>query len=509
MKRLKYFMIAFIFMCFVGICNVNAEVARVPGQITTKEDLIYYIYYYGGSAKIVGDKVQLTSSLDLNVVLLFANTEAITLDLNGYHLYFSGSDAIKVLSGSTKNITITDSSKSDNDYIRAQSAIAIYNYGLSVVTVENTKVISNGNDKMTIYGAGGNTTNVVNTEVQSQYKGIVASTSSKINVKNSNVVFGNPNGDCGICVSGSNAVVNVNNSNVTMSDSATSAKAIHVNAATSSVNINGGTFKSSNYAMLVSAGTVVVNGGEFVSTSNSGVKLESGAKATFNTAKIKSSNGTAYWALLMPSTASLSSYVGTDYFVDNSSTALDSEAGVLYTTTKEINFYAKPKTAKLSTTTYVYNGYRKAPSVVVKDANGKTLVKDTDYKLTYQSGRVYVGKYYVQITYINKYASFGTKKLYFVINPKPTSIYKLTAGDNKFTVTINKMKTQTTGYQVMYSTSSKFSSYKTYKIKNTSNKVTLKGLNKKKYYVKVRTYKVVNGVTYYSSWSKVKTVVTK
>ena len=71
------------------------------------------------------------------------------------------------------------------------------------------------------------------------------------------------------------------------------------------------------------------------------------------------------------------------------------------------------------------------------------------------------------------------------------------------------MKTQTRGYQVIYSKNSKFTSAKTYKIKNTYNKVTLKGTSKKKYYVKVRTYKVVKGNTYYSNWSKVKTVVIK
>ena len=42
----------------------------------------------------------------------------------------------------------------------------------------------------------------------------------------------------------------------------------------------------------------------------------------------------------------------------------------------------------------------------------------------------------------------------------------------------------------------------------TSKKITnLKG--GKKYYVRVRTYKTVNGTKYYSPWSKTKTVTTK
>ena len=71
---------------------------------------------------------------------------------------------------------------------------------------------------------------------------------------------------------------------------------------------------------------------------------------------------------------------------------------------------------------------------------------------------------------------------------------------------------QVTGYEVMYATNSRFTKNVGVKrIKNyktVSKKIT--GLKaKKKYYVKVRTYKTVSGVNYYSGWSKVKTVITK
>ena len=531
MRNLKYFMLAFALMFSIGIYNVNAEVGKTPGSITTKEDLIYYIYYYGGSAKIVDDKVVLTSSLDLGVALNFSSTEAITIDLNGNHLYFDSnveSTAINIYYIS-KNVTITDSSSTDNDYISAQSASVFNNSSNSALTIENTKVISNSNSKTSISAYGSNTNNIINTTIQSEFKGIVAQAGSKFNIKNSTIKFGNMTGEYAIGAIGTNANVVVTNSNVSMSDDATNGKAIYVGADTANVTINSGTFKSYNNAVNVEKGNVIINGGNFVSTnsyalralagktivnggefsSNStfGIQIVSGADVTLKTSKIKAGNSSAFGAISMPNTSSLASYIGADYFVSDPSTSTGS--GMLYTTAKEIYVIAKPKTAVLSATKYVYNGYRKAPTVIVKDADGKKLVNGTDYKVTYQSGRVYVGKYYVKVTYINKYADYGTKKLYFVINPRSTSIYKLTPGDNKFTVTINKRTTQTTGYQVMYSTSSKFSSYKTYKIKNTSNKVTLKGLNKKKYYVKVRTYKVVNGVTYYSSWSSVKTVTTK
>ena len=93
-----------------------------------------------------------------------------------------------------------------------------------------------------------------------------------------------------------------------------------------------------------------------------------------------------------------------------------------------------------------------------------------------------------------------------------TSITSLSAKDNGFTVKWKK-KTKITGYQIQYSTSSKFSkkSTKTVKIKKaktTSKKITdLK--SSKKYYVRVRTYKNSKKKTNYSAWSKKKSITTK
>lgn len=81
------------------------------------------------------------------------------------------------------------------------------------------------------------------------------------------------------------------------------------------------------------------------------------------------------------------------------------------------------KTFKLSTTTYTYNGKVKTPSVTVKDSAGKTLKKNTDYTVSYASGRKNVGTYKVTIKMIGKYS--GTKTLTFKINPAKISSYKL------------------------------------------------------------------------------------
>ena len=185
-------------------------------------------------------------------------------------------------------------------------------------------------------------------------------------------------------------------------------------------------------------------------------------------------------------------------------------AKIAHTTKQTVT---KASSIKLKATSLTYNGKVRTPKVIVKDRTGKTLVKNTDYTVSYAKGRKYVGKYAVKITFKGKYS--GTKTLYFTIKPKATSISSLKAGSKKFTVKWKKQATQTTGYQVQYSASSKFSKAKTVIVgKNTTvSKKISKLSGKKKYYVRVRTYKTVkiNGksIRIYSGWSKAKAVTTK
>ena len=89
-----------------------------------------------------------------------------------------------------------------------------------------------------------------------------------------------------------------------------------------------------------------------------------------------------------------------------------------------------------------------------------------------------------------------------------TSISIIKAQDRAFTVKWKK-KSNITGYQIQYSTNSKFKKgNKSIKIKNakTISKKITKLKAAKKYYVRIRTYKIVNKKTYYSSWSKKKSV---
>lgn len=172
---------------------------------------------------------------------------------------------------------------------------------------------------------------------------------------------------------------------------------------------------------------------------------------------------------------------------------------------------AKIGTVKLSTTKYTYDGKVKSPTVTVKNSAGTTLKKGTDYTVTVPSGRKSVGKYTYKVKFIGKYAGTTAKSLSFTIVPKGTTISSLTAVSKGFTVKWNKKTTQTTGYQIRYSTSSSMSNAKTVTVSSNSTvskKIT--GLTaKKKYYVQVRTYKTVNSTKYYSSWSAKKDVTTK
>ena len=174
-----------------------------------------------------------------------------------------------------------------------------------------------------------------------------------------------------------------------------------------------------------------------------------------------------------------------------------------------VTVYNPLPTIKLSTTSYTYDGKVHKPSVKVTSSSGYSLSKGTHYSVSYIDNQKYVGTYKVKITIKGSEGSIVYKT--FKINPKPTTIKKLTAKNDAFKVEWNKKTTQSTGYQIRYSTSKSFSSYKDVLIEKdtTTSKTVSKLKSKKTYYVKVRTYKTTDGKKYYSSWSSVKSVKTK
>lgn len=156
----------------------------------------------------------------------------------------------------------------------------------------------------------------------------------------------------------------------------------------------------------------------------------------------------------------------------------------------------------------IYTGNAVTQSLAVS-VDDESLEKDVDYKVTYQNNKN-VGTATVTITGINKYN--GTIKNTFKIIPKSTTINKVTAQKKGFNVTWKKQTTQTSGYQIRYSTDKSFqTNKKTVDItKNTATTKAIKNLKaKKRYYLQIRTYRIVNGKVYYSSWSKMVSVTTK
>ena len=155
----------------------------------------------------------------------------------------------------------------------------------------------------------------------------------------------------------------------------------------------------------------------------------------------------------------------------------------------------------------VYTGKKltQKPVITVGDTELELM---KDYTLSYKNNEK-VGKATVTITGKGVYT--GSVKKTFKINPKGTTIAKLTKAKKAFTVKWKKQAIQTTGYQIQYSLKSNFESAKTVtvaKATTVSRKIS-KLKSKKKYYVRVRTYRKVGTAKYYSAWSKARTVKTK
>lgn len=166
---------------------------------------------------------------------------------------------------------------------------------------------------------------------------------------------------------------------------------------------------------------------------------------------------------------------------------------------------------RLSKTNLTFNGKAQTPAVIARDSQGRQI-NSADYTVTY-SNNINVGQATATITFRNNYT--GIVKKTFLIMPKGTNISRLTPKKKGLTVKWRKQNSQINGYEIQYSVSRNFKGAKTVKIskvKTASKKISrLKA--KKRYYVRIRTYKTakVDGMNLklYSRWSKAKSVKTK
>ena len=96
----------------------------------------------------------------------------------------------------------------------------------------------------------------------------------------------------------------------------------------------------------------------------------------------------------------------------------------------------------------------------------------------------------------------GTISRTFRIVPKGTTLSKISASNRTVSVKWKKQTKSVTGYEIQYSTSKSFTKKTTQTVTVSGakkTKTTVSGLKSgKKYYVRVRTYKVANGKKYYS-----------
>lgn len=158
----------------------------------------------------------------------------------------------------------------------------------------------------------------------------------------------------------------------------------------------------------------------------------------------------------------------------------------------------------LSASKYTYNGKVHTPHVEVYGEDGDEVPTD-QYKVTYSSGRKNLGSYTVTVTGINDYE--GTIKKTYVITPAKMKTPSVKAGKKKITVKWKKLSGGSQTYQIyVLKKGTKKAKYYT----STGSSKTIKKLSKKKYYyTKIRSYKKINGKTYYGSWSGTKKVKVK
>ena len=159
------------------------------------------------------------------------------------------------------------------------------------------------------------------------------------------------------------------------------------------------------------------------------------------------------------------------------------------------------KSVTLSSATKTYNGTSQSIKVVVKGKNGKTLVKNRDYTMSRSSVK-YVGTYAVKITGKGSYKGSITK--YVKVNPAKEGMYYAKAGKKRALVRATKSAAKCGATKIQFAYKKVGASKWNYKTTSSSKTYLTKLSKGKKYYVKARAIKTVNGKTYYGAWSSCK-----
>lgn len=159
-----------------------------------------------------------------------------------------------------------------------------------------------------------------------------------------------------------------------------------------------------------------------------------------------------------------------------------------------------------------YNVYRKTAKTKWKriaTVNGRDRLTYTDKSIRSKNGARY---FYTVRAFNGKKLSSYDKKGMQIYRMKAPALTKASGKASKKMLIKWKRNKKASGYKIQYSTSSKFKKNLgnvTIKSGKTTSK-TVSNLKKKgTYYVRIRSYKKVNGKIYYSGWSGAKKVKVK
>lgn len=143
-----------------------------------------------------------------------------------------------------------------------------------------------------------------------------------------------------------------------------------------------------------------------------------------------------------------------------------------------------------------YTGSEIEPDIAVS-YNSTVLTKDVDYKITY-SDNIEIGCAKATITGLGNYSNFEEKNVYFNITTSTVNNINLTKrSTNSLTLQWDKVS-KATGYQIQIYKNSCWNTVAT----TTDTSYTIKDLKcATRYSVRIRAYKKVNSIKYYSSYS--------
>lgn len=174
-----------------------------------------------------------------------------------------------------------------------------------------------------------------------------------------------------------------------------------------------------------------------------------------------------------------------------------------YKGSKSVNYTITPKAVSTLTVKNIvkkkYSGKAiKQNSIKVYDGT-KELTSGKDYTLMY-SNNVSCGRGKITVTGKGNYT--GSKVAYFNILPNKITNVKLKSKTKKqLKIQWKATKGKISGYQITYSTSKLFKNAKSKVVGNKLSYVLKKVSLGKKYYVKVRAYKIINGKKVFGEYS--------